>query len=159
MLRGGDAAENITAFCARCHTDGDTQSAAGMHWLAVGSAHIYSEKDTRHFGGGLDRGSKRCLGCHDGVNASDAGTSGRTHGTARYWDQRRNHPVGVPYPTSGQHRSGSSYTPAALIPDHVRLPNGQVGCVSCHDLYAQRDDLLTMSNRGSALCLTCHAME
>jgi predicted CXXCH cytochrome family protein len=40
----------------------------------------------------------------------------------------------------------------------VRLPDGRIECVSCHDPHntAGIDKLLVMSNRRSALCLTCH---
>jgi predicted CXXCH cytochrome family protein len=40
----------------------------------------------------------------------------------------------------------------------VRLPDGRVECVSCHDPHNQSGTqaMLAVSNRRSALCLTCH---
>lgn len=103
-----------------------------------------------------------CLGCHDGTVASS--TIGTAHAMLAgvregfevpdgfVW---RDHPIGVPYP---QRERG--YVPRSRVEadGRIRLPEGRVECVSCHDPHnaAGEPYLLAMSNRRSALCLACH---
>ena len=68
-------------------------------------------------------------------------------------------PVGVDYPLSNLKRGASPYRSPALLPPQIRLPDGKVSCVSCHDLYSAERDRLTVRIEGSALCLTCHQMD
>lgn len=103
-----------------------------------------------------------CLGCHDGTVATSAIGSahallaGVREGFAVpdgfVW---RDHPIGIPYPTDRR-----NFRPESLVSagGRVRLPEGRVECVSCHDPHnlSGVDKLLVMSNRRSALCLACH---
>lgn len=102
-----------------------------------------------------------CLGCHDGtvavsvLGASHALLAGQREGfdapDGFVW---RDHPIGVPYPTD----RGQYHPRAAVETQGVRLPDGRMECVSCHDPHNEHggDNMLIMSNRRSALCLTCH---
>lgn len=102
-----------------------------------------------------------CLGCHDGSLATS--TLGSAHAllagvrsgfAVDTLVSLRDHPIGVPYP-----RGDPGYRPAPLVEARgVRLPEGRVECVSCHDPHnrAGIDKMLVRSNRRSALCLTCH---
>lgn len=103
-----------------------------------------------------------CLGCHDGTLASS--TMGSAHAMLAgvregfnvpdgfVW---RDHPIGVPYP-----RGDRDYRPFGQVVagGAVRMPQERVECVSCHDPHntAGVDKMLVMSNRRSALCLSCH---
>jgi predicted CXXCH cytochrome family protein len=102
-----------------------------------------------------------CLGCHDGtvatsvIGTSHAFLSGVREGFAVpdgfVW---RDHPIGVPYP-----RNNREYHPESFaVAKGIRLPEGRIECISCHDPHNEAGirDLLVMSNRRSALCLTCH---
>jgi predicted CXXCH cytochrome family protein len=152
----GDHAE----FCMKCHTTGG-RSSGSMHWMAVRAAH------PRNQGGGdwevsgtLDSETRRCLGCHDGIGASEAGNPTPWNpGSGSLGDARRNHPVGVSYRAGARRAREVPLRPASLLPAEVRLPSGQVGCVSCHNLYAGDHNLLTVPIEGSALCFTCHQMD
>ncbi len=103
-----------------------------------------------------------CLGCHDGTVATS--TIGSSHSMLAgvregfsvpkdfVW---RDHPIGIPYPTGNRRE----YRPIAFVEKtRVRLPQGRIECISCHDPHhtSGLDDLLVMSNRRSALCLSCH---
>ena len=101
-----------------------------------------------------------CLGCHDGTVATS--TIGSSHallaGVREGFDVPqdfvwRDHPIGVAYPDD--HRE---YRPEAFAAKKLRLPEGKIECVSCHDPHnvAGVKGMLWMSNRRSALCLTCH---
>ncbi len=101
-----------------------------------------------------------CLGCHDGTVATSAiGSShamlagvreGFTVPDGFVW---RDHPIGVPYP--GDRRE---YHPESFVGRKLRLPEGRIECISCHDPHnlTGLPGMLTVSNRRSALCLTCH---
>jgi len=124
---------------------------------------------------GLDSSSQACLQCHDGSRA--AHVSVRTAGSPMpiRGSQTLNHPVGMIYDLSAA-RSPQDYQPRNTLPSRVRLVDGQVSCVSCHEtrtdftLAAAGDQLpqlassssctatkqLTMGRRDRDLCLSCH---
>jgi predicted CXXCH cytochrome family protein len=148
------------SFCANCHTADGPRTAAGLHWLALGRAHLSRDSDDgTHSGGRLDAESRRCLDCHDGVTGPETAyeTDARA-ASASYGDKGRNHPIGIPYPHGGWQRRGGKLHPPLTLPKTVRLPGGNVGCVSCHDLYAPQPKRLSVPIEGSALCFACHDM-
>jgi predicted CXXCH cytochrome family protein len=95
------------------------------------------------------------MACHDGVSAGEFDNATPwSRGAGAMGDHRRNHPVGVAYPRNPR----GSFRHPAQLPDQVRLPDGKVSCVSCHDLYTQEPDLLSVPIYESKLCMTCHDM-
>lgn len=159
-LRGEQASRNdARQFCTQCHRGEARSTASGMHWVALDRAHFGGEHETAR-GAERDDGSRRCLSCHDGVSAPD--TPYQTGGGAHSGDlgePGRNHPIGVRYPWGGKRGGDSSLRPASLLPKTVQLPRDNVGCVSCHNLYANSPKLLSVPIEGSALCFTCHDMK
>jgi predicted CXXCH cytochrome family protein len=154
-----DNTVSYLAFCARCHESGGGVEAGSMHWQALGVAHVVPDAD----GAGaspvvLDRESRRCLECHDGVNAVEhsGGAFERRGGYAG--DARRSHPVGMPYRRATKRPRAAPLRPEVLLPRAVRLPGGSVSCVSCHDLYSTEPHRLTVPIESSRLCFTCHDM-
>lgn len=146
-------------FCAKCHSEVQGPGRRSDHWLASQFAHVREDVDCAGYaGGGLDTESRRCLGCHDGVNASDAVNHGGVAGSSVGWlDRLRQHPVGVDYRAVRHRKSGAALRPKSVLPHRVRLPGGKLSCVSCHDLYAAEPKLLSVPADESRLCLTCHA--
>ncbi len=161
-LRGmNDSRSDPREFCMKCHRNSDGGSAATAHWMAASRAHILraSILDDPKSGSAIDRASRICLSCHDGVTASDAGhETGLNRGSGYLGDGDRNHPIGVPYPLSGTRHVDVPLRPAAALPETVRLPGGVVSCVSCHDLYQPDKNRLSVPIEESRLCLTCHDM-
>lgn len=155
-----DADADSRAFCASCHVSNKLSDGRSMHWLALQRAHLTAESDSViRASGVIDLESKRCLACHDGVNAKDRSVSiGHRGGSIRFGDPSVEHPVGMAYPPRPTFPPSSSYRPAFALPDSIRLPGGMVSCVSCHDLYGTSTKLLTVTDQGSALCLACHDM-
>lgn len=160
QLRGASGSTvDARQFCIQCHHGEARPTAANMHWVAVNRAHIGSDNDADVPRNGRGDGSRQCLACHDGVSAPDTGyeTNSAPHG-GDFGDPRRNHPIGVRYPWGGKRGGDSPLRPAALLPKSVRLPSGNVDCVSCHNMYANSPKLLSVPIEGSALCFTCHDM-
>jgi len=157
-----EATADAADFCRKCHTDDGVAGSKAVHWLAVQVAHVKAE-DGRSAGaaaGQLDATSRRCLGCHDGVSASDSSyATAENRGPGDLGDPRRNHPIGVPYPSQRLRGHSSRFKPATGLPKEVRLPGGGVGCSSCHNLYSKDPKKLTVPVEGSRLCFTCHDMD
>ena len=160
-LRGfDDGPARPREFCARCHDGGGERSAASMHWLAVGVAHVPPEANRVRYAGVTDVESRRCLACHDGVSASErSSTTPFNRGPGSRGDKRRNHPIGVAYPDYPTPGASVRLRPAASLPPTVRLPERRVSCVSCHDLYSATRYHLTVTVEESTLCFTCHDMD
>lgn len=105
---------------------------------------------------------KVCLSCHDGTlatNVSSPMASNKASLSLSMSLQGRNgkHPVNVDYSYAYFRKSGKLHSPQALD-SRVKLYKGKVTCTSCHDLNSREKNSLAMSNRGSALCLSCHNM-
>lgn len=89
-----------------------------------------------------------CIICHDGQIASPA------HFCTVECGFTAPHSILKDYPPRSLQ---DAYAPLEALKERgIRLFNGKVSCVSCHDL--NRDDTyhLIMDNSRSALCLTCH---
>ena len=159
-LRGGDKYASPVEFCATCHAAQSVRSASGAHWMAVQAAHLQPEHlESAGSASLLDHGSMRCMECHDGVNAKESdNTIAWNRGPGTMGDERRSHPVGVPYGRLDRGRSVTRLRPAGLLPKEVHLPGGQVSCISCHDLYAPGRHKLAVTTDNSALCFACHDM-
>ncbi len=101
-----------------------------------------------------------CLGCHDGtvatstIGSAHAILAGAREGFSMpdgfVW---RDHPIGIAYPSGGR-----EYRPRAFVEKQLRLPEGRIECISCHDPHNEKGlpAMLAVSNRRSNLCVTCH---
>jgi len=148
------------AFCRKCHAKGSGGSPTSMHWTVVGRAHIPAEVNRSTAGGLVDADSRRCMACHDGVSAAELNNP--TPGSAQppsIGDSRHSHPVGVVYPRAPRPGDAVRLRAALLLPAQVRLADGKVSCVSCHNLYAKDPARLAVPIEGSQLCFTCHDMD
>lgn len=84
-----------------------------------------------------------CLGCH----AENADVKKATHGPVAV---HTNHPVDVPYPDGNP-----EYVPAADLAPALRLVDGNLSCITCHDPQAA-DRALVIHLEEGELCLACH---
>lgn len=103
---------------------------------------------------GLDVTSRRCLACHDGAVAPASDVDFES--APGIGGPLRSHPIGVPYPTRRRRFSDNQYVPRERLDARIILPEGKLGCLSCHSFYGGEEKLLVMSNRGSRLCFACH---
>jgi predicted CXXCH cytochrome family protein len=107
--------------------------------------------------GGIDSFSKDCLGCHDGLRASDVSVNYRNSSgssrTGRYFSGK-DHPIGMDYASYAAY--GRGYKPVAMLNQKMLLIKGKVGCLTCHNPLNPEKSHLVMSDYRSALCLTCH---
>lgn len=118
-----------------------------------------------------EEGSDACSKCHNRSEGAYGGLSGAHDATVRYFtkDLRDDHAISMVLPSADVDPQFNQ--PTILKPDGGRMfANGvqtfagdKVQCASCHDIHSPdeknlqgRDPFLRASNRGSALCLTCH---
>lgn len=100
----------------------------------------------------IDDITSYCLGCHDGKVGparqaqvvTETDVAGGCEGVPQY------HPVRVSYP-----EGDSDFNSTMMLATGMHIVEGRVTCVTCHDCEAPNHKLV-VSNRHSALCLTCH---
>jgi predicted CXXCH cytochrome family protein len=106
---------------------------------------------------GLDQMSIDCLGCHDGSAASAIHTDLRNdpfRRGSRVNSFGTDHPIGMDYNKYVTSRDG--YKDILPGSNKMIFVNGRVGCLTCHNPLNLEKGHLVMSDRNSALCLTCH---
>lgn len=109
-----------------------------------------SAQQAGHYGGNIpDNGDPvNCIVCHDGLIASPA------HFCTVECGFVAPHSILKEYPPRLRQ---DAYAPLETLKDKgIRLFNGKVSCVSCHDLNKNDKNHLIMDNSRSALCLSCH---
>jgi predicted CXXCH cytochrome family protein len=162
-------------ICKPCHTPHFAMDDLPRLWNHELTVANY----TMHEGSGtavddFDIRSRLCLSCHDGTVALDSfgGQTGSTFistGENLGTDFTNDHPVGsdAQYPPDPQPVWWShAFADASTLPREVELQewvdsslvvHEVVSCVTCHKPHnADGLDMLSMTNNGSALCLTCH---
>lgn len=136
-------------FCALCHNR-EALDSTWQHQTAIPYAHSYGGKFAQGSDATLlDKFSTECLSCHDGTISKFPQVEVKQgvwqHGIGM------SHPVGVEYPRS------VDFTAPELLPKEIRIFDGKIGCLSCHEIYNDQSNMmLTMDNRKSSLCLACH---
>lgn len=92
-----------------------------------------------------------CLTCHDGAIAKNITPCTKS---SCLLDPNASHPVFRTYPPDGKE---SEFAPSSQVEAAgIKLTNGKITCISCHNLIIQEDFHLVMENWRSRLCKTCH---
>ena len=87
--------------------------------------------------------SSACTVCHDGSSADDR------------LPTRGHHPIDADYEAA--RLRGRKLRPSSEVRAEIVLVNGrQVACTSCHAASSAEPHHLSVTMRGSALCLGCH---
>lgn len=101
----------------------------------------------------LDAYSRQCLECHGSNGDPKLSTNIDRNGVLRHASSSVNHPIGVNYQKAA---AFGGYRPRAIVERKIVLPNGQVGCVSCHLGYSREHGKLVSGTARSTLCFECH---
>ncbi|MBF0146608.1 MAG: cytochrome c3 family protein [Magnetococcales bacterium] len=147
LMRTGSSGE---AFCLACHDKGffDKMPDHGASLQSFG--HLEARGTLPSLD--LDSFSLQCMTCHD--EQADMNQVGiDTSGLMRHKSSSMNHPIGKSYQAASAY---GGYRPIDQLPTVVILPNGRIGCISCHVGYSKEHGGLVASKAGSELCLICH---
>jgi predicted CXXCH cytochrome family protein len=173
--RGGE-------ICLPCHAPHQTKTLPAPLWNLALSNDTYSMYTrTPAPAGNIKPGSlpdglsKKCLSCHDGIEASDV-YGGHTGGSAEHFGRDlaravpvNNHPISFVYDSDvaaknkdlydpSRRRSGVAGSTGSITTDMLFFR--RMECTSCHDVHNTKavpgTKLLVKDTAGSALCLTCH---
>ena len=119
--------------------------------------------------------SASCMQCHDGSNGKNIGVKHADTAMTFSSHGSSNHPVGMSYDTYVR-KSPASYVAPARLDSRIKLENGQVTCVSCHETKSHKAEIvalneqknvvescastktLTTGSSRTQLCMSCHAM-
>ncbi len=143
-------------FCIICHSRESASGGPEGHSDIMQQAHFKYRFFVTDGSRPIDPVSSECLTCHDGSVAklSVIGVGIWTHSGDFIGYDSGLHPIGVDY-EEARRRSGG-LRPSSTLDSRIRLVQGKVSCVSCHNPYSEKEQLLVMENRGSRLCLECH---
>ncbi|RMG74425.1 MAG: hypothetical protein D6710_01565 [Nitrospirae bacterium] len=151
-------------FCAICHLQQgitDMIASAGRgHEETMQTAHLKPRFFALSNAGPIDSVSAQCLSCHDGSMGKAAPVKAGLwqHGDPLMGFNQQAytgvHPVGIDYEESSMEHP--DLKPSAMIPRKIKLVNGKVSCISCHDPYSNNRAQLISTNRNGELCLGCH---
>jgi len=170
-------------ICVFCHVPHNASTIAPL-WNRSNPTHVYTTAELYGTGStsmtatmGQPNGSSLlCLSCHDGtialgslltqgpvtmagtVTTMPAGVSNFNNNLSSH------HPVSFTYTSTSKSKTGNTLVAAASLgskgtagTEKVKLENGQMQCMSCHDAHDNTvPKFLVKSNDKSALCLTCH---
>ncbi len=102
--------------------------------VGCSAAHVAMVID--HQGKKIDiNDANTCLNCHDDMKG-------------------HSHPVMVPYPPAGKEKEYTSVS--AVKKSGVKLLDGKVTCITCHDLENPQSSHPIKNMSKSELCLVCH---
>ncbi len=122
-------------------------------WLIAGiapSGGLLRAEEVQHHGIKADANGTlaHCISCHDGSVAHYVSFCTVQCSAAT------SHSVLKHYPPRGRE---SDFASAATVKAKgIKLPGGNVTCISCHNIRVPAKNHLAIDNRGSGLCLACH---
>ncbi len=149
LMRAASVGEDL---CTSCHDASFFDSMPDKGESLLKSAHfdVWSRSSAS-----LDPYSQRCLICHDDrmPSSRQVAVLGFSDSPVSPAPRGMDHPVGAEYDKAA--RSGD-YRPRSALADEVLLPNGRVGCVSCHVPYSHDHARKPRTEKG--LCFECHIL-
>ncbi len=184
---------NGITYCMTCHTPGVASelNISEPLWadeVKTTEFETYTSSNTsEHEKGGFPTGkTKLCLGCHDGIIASEDknvySKAKQFMGTGKFsYTSHKNHPVSIIYNSylalKNKNLADPSTEPSGLggtIAEDL-LEDGKIVCTSCHNIHTMGEGrfnsnnhfngektaitrALKIPNVNSALCLTCHKL-
>jgi len=114
---------------------------------------IHQTQSSDSFMSFIDSYSQHCIGCHvDSVRNTSNFTGEETDYVLAHGSTTMPHPIGLQYDASAKNRYRGSHE----LSEKIKLPDGKLSCITCHQAYDENHGSLVMSNKGSALCFQCH---
>lgn len=100
-------------------------------------------------------GVLECLSCHDDVTARMGNYQQIRLGDAQ--NPAGSHLIDIVYPSSFADKRNYAEQ-HEVVAAGLRLPDGKVVCITCHDLRLQTEHYLVLTGEGSRICFACHKL-
>jgi len=137
-------------FCQACHEKAFFEKMPDQGISLTGAGHLDAKSASPSLD--LDPFSLQCMSCHD--EQADTNQVGiDPQGLMRHKSSSINHPIGKSYQAA---ISYGGYRPMDQLPKAIVLPDGKIGCISCHVGYSKEHGGLVVPKGQSELCLICH---
>ena len=159
---------DLKANCKICHVGETEPNDINLAWQKTQIKNYYSPYSSQTLDATVSQplgSSKLCLSCHDGAMAGDNNGSYMLQSNQVISsDLGTSHPISFRYDSYLAMKDGELRDPnislsglGGTIHDDM-LINGNLECVSCHDMHGMRGTVnyLIKPNSRSKLCLTCH---
>jgi predicted CXXCH cytochrome family protein len=145
-------AERGRGFCHLCHDEAFFRAMRdGGHSLDR-SAHLAAAPLPP--GLTIDAYSLACMECHNEQASNQVGVLQiDSMGTLNHDSSSMNHPIGRLYDEAARY---GGYRKREQLKPEIILPDGRIGCVSCHAGYSNPHGEVLLQSGGSALCMECH---
>jgi len=135
-------------FCRNCHRPAFFEAMADKGASIQASGHLEARPGLAFED--IDRYSRKCVACHeDRASVVSGGSRSRAVALSEYGS--RDHSIGPRYVDA---IGFGGYRPRAMVAQEVMLPDGRVGCVSCHAGYAREHGRLVRPR--AQMCSPCH---
>ena len=156
------------AKCKICHVDETEPDNINLAWQKTQNNNYYIPYSSQTLDARVSQplgSSKLCLSCHDGAMADDDNGSYMLQSNQVISrDLGTSHPISFRYDSYLAMKDGElrdpNISPSGLggTIHNDMLVNGNLECVSCHDIHGMRGtrNYLIKPNNRSRLCLTCH---
>lgn len=153
-------------ICSYCHTPhGSMSKVSGWsRELSTAVYQIYQSSSLEAKVGQPTGSSKLCLCCHDGTVALTKTLKGDKKeafilpGASNLGtDLSDDHPISFIY-SEALSAEDVQILPALSLPESLKLdPSGELQCTTCHEPHDNKfGNFMVMSNRESAMCISCH---
>ncbi len=137
-------------YCLSCHKPTFFEQMADKGTSLVGMGHLDARSSEENLL--VDRFTLQCIACHsklEGILNVDLANQG----LIKHGGSGGSHPVGMLYQESALY---GGYRPIEKLNTKIELPDGKVGCTSCHEGYSKSHGSLVIKMAGSQLCMECH---
>lgn len=168
----GAVKSSETQVCIFCHAPHSVQADIKPLWnhtMPTQAYNSYASSTMKATAVAPSTVSKQCLSCHDGtialgqtianglITTTGSLSTAKNLGT----DLRDDHPISFSLVNNGELSPNLFLSPPSTNDPAVKLRNGSVECVTCHDPHTPNLDaiagmFLVRSNSSGALCLACH---
>ncbi|VAX07299.1 hypothetical protein MNBD_GAMMA25-2615 [hydrothermal vent metagenome] len=148
LLRGDKRGREL---CMSCHDSAFFAAMPDAGASIISNGHLNASTIKEPLG--LDAFTIQCLGCHSSNADGGPPVDIDPRGLVRHAGGAVNHPVGASYAKASRY---GGYRSPTQLSKKIMLPEGRIGCISCHQGYTQEHGKLVMSNQASRLCFECH---
>jgi len=137
-------------YCLECHGYDFFEDMRDKGISLIGFGHLDARQESDF--NLIDKFSMQCIACHNKLEGI-LNVSLSSNTLLQHNGSGGSHPIGKDYLEASKY---GGYVSINNINPLIELPDGKVGCTSCHEGYSKNHARLVISMAGSNLCMECH---